>query len=373
MSASDLDTLALLHVAGMLDEEDRQQIDDAIDAGVAEVLDAIDRAEETLAALPLALEPRMPPRAVRQALLDRAKRSVSTDSNPLIRRASSARVLIAAGVAAALALAFWLGVLSESRSGATRDEIVQESAEDWRERALVAEARARSAESARRAIDRSMAELREEMAALETALADLRKQHATIVVVAEEERKKARLAESRVDELASRAAALSEELARLESVASIVPKPSTDPALREVRRALELVRAPDSAMIELVADQQDAPGTASVFWDRGLRYCYLHARNLEPTGGRARRSLWIEYTSGRTVHVTDFDVDASGEAEAFATLPAGLGEIARTFVTRETTSNRRTPGGPIELVERPPDPTADAAVPPSARRYRRRF
>lgn len=390
MSASDLETLALLHVAGMLDDDEAQRVAAAIAAEDRKLLEAIDRAEETLAALPLALEPRMPPAAVREALMARARGEASADRvrplgslRSLLSPLASPRrpLAVAVGLAAACVLAFWLGVQIESRSQAERIEVARTSEASWRERARLAEEQARlavertrAAESALRLLEVSSTDLRAQVAELRADLAELEARNATLLVVAEEERDAARRAEARATDLAERATALADRIAGLEARSVLAEGSGEAPAEGELRRVLELVRAPDSAMIQLVARDEGGRGSASVFWDRGLRSCYLHARGLQALADARRRALWIEYSSGRTVHVTDFEVDPqTGEAEAFAKLPVGLGEVVRTFVTREPPGDRSAPRGPVELVELRVEAGEGDPPFPSARRYRRRF
>ena len=71
------------------------------------------------------------------------------------------------------------------------------------------------------------------------------------------------------------------------------------------------------------------------------------------------------------MRITDFDF-APGEREidAFADLPVGLGEITRTFVTRETGPDATTPSDEIVLSELVVEPGAPGAA--GGRRYERR-
>lgn len=377
MSAPSLDELIFLYAAGALDDEERDSIEQRLAARDTAALESLARAEEALSTLPLALEPRLPGREVGNELLERARAELPR-SQPEVAPDRLARW---GWWAAAAAVLLSLGVVT----AAWRIQRVEEEAREAlvsaeaAARALATSSELRAGELARHrdAIAGRLATLEDDALALRDRNRALETEALAFESRLSSERERAGATSSRVATLESeiadlRAALATSQAGSLVRATPVDPRPEVEARLAEVQRALELVRAPDSALIELVAESAGERGAASVFWDRGLRHCYLHVRSLEPSLGPASYALWIEYASGRQVRITDFEVEADRrDVEAFADLPVGLGEIVRTWITREAEPGADVPMGPTVLRERVPEPGGDAPA-PERRRYRRR-
>jgi len=117
MTCSERHESIYLHVAGVLDEDQRAELDAHLASGCPRCSDALAEAREEIAALVLSLAPVAPPARVRERLLERAReqapRSPFTPARrtPRVRRWAFARRLApVAGVAfAATALAVGVG------------------------------------------------------------------------------------------------------------------------------------------------------------------------------------------------------------------------------------------------------------------------
>lgn len=406
MSELGLDDRLFLYAAGGLEADECE----AIEARLAErdpaVRAALERAEAMLARLPLALEPRLPARDVGARLMARARAELEARGGATQERVggtgsmgSGLATQASAGTprsawsdrtgwwAAAAAVLLGLGIAFGGFRLGHRDEqshlALARAEASARALATSAEARVEELLRDRETLESRLAVLEDEIASLRTRDADLEglerefeERLASERALAEAARARAATLESELEDLAIRLASVARELANERASREVLEArleriPALEARLTATVRALDLVRAPDSALIELVAEQGGERGSASVFWDRGLRHCYLHARSLAPAAGEATYALWVEYLSGRRVRITDFDF-APGEREidAFADLPVGLGEITRTFVTRETGPDATTPSDEIVLSELVVEPGAPGAA--GGRRYERR-
>jgi anti-sigma-K factor RskA len=277
----------LLLAGGVLDPHERSELEAHLATGCPACEEALNRAQEDLAALALSLEPVAPPERVKDRLLARAREEAPAAAPERGRaqhpraRARGGRLRWAAALGgASLAAAALAGVAVWGFVG----------------RPLAAE--------------------RERLAAEYAALAE------------EHERAKAEVEELRAD--------LEEQDAELTELETRVEQNS---------EALRLVAAPEVVTIEL-AGTGEARGR--VFWDEDYR-CYFRARGLDPLPPDQRYVLWMVAPDDRVHAAGSFAPDASGEATVYTRLPKDFRPVLRTVVTLEADPASERPAGAIVL------------------------
>ncbi|MFK7894733.1 MAG: hypothetical protein AB8G23_02795 [Myxococcota bacterium] len=420
-----LQDVAFLYVADELDPAERAEIEQRLAAGDPALQAALDEAAELLGMLPLALEAKQPRAGIETELIERAERlsgsgisAASTPSSTSYAAETSAstsgnmtepagRVIPLRwvgggllGLAASMALMLGGAFIASEQLKGTGGSADPDAS---------IEAAFRAAELRNAELTRSLADLRLSESEIriqlseseadrriaETALQALKQAQQATPQSQERGSELAASATSdssdtsattKVADLQSRIGLLESELGAAraqsarsralleEAVAAGEQIAAVSQDLTEAQRALDLVRAPDVGIVDLFPTREDGPSSASVFWDAGLRDCYLHANGLAQLSGDERYALWIEFDAGRVVRVSDFEADGRGNAEFFAALPQGEGEIKRTFVTLETEARRSSPRGTVVLQELARAGSGGSGEPAGQqrRRYRRR-
>lgn len=405
MSEERLDETAYLYVLDLLEPAERAAFDRRIEAEEPTVLEALAEAEDLAGALPEALPPVAPRPEAKRALMARIEQSTqprSTGAAPAVPlRANAPRERAAAPVwawAAIALLTFGLGAaltatFQRDANGPERDRLTRALAEaEAQTRAALAERDRLATELAAtplspetpptprtpnptlRAIDpQRLAALESEKRQLQGAVASLETRLAEQTRLAEArdarllaEQDARRKERERLTADATRAATLAAANASANAAANAAAKAT---ALEAANEALALVRAPDVGVVDLFGTSEGTATSASVFWDRGLTRCYLHARALPELEAGEAYALWLTFESGATIHVDDLDVNDRGIGSLFADLPRGHGEVLRTFITREPGTERARPNGETVLAERPR--SSESPLDPR-RKYRRR-
>lgn len=379
-----------LFAADALEPDERSELQRRLDDGDESAWAALREAEGLMGQLPDALEPISPPATSEATLIERAQASagpvaVSAPVDLASRRVSRQPWVRALALAAGISLVVLSSLAWVQRERAHQhalDRVAADLATQAKElETLRAEAADRLAErdqalaqAERLAADLSVAE---EMAStLEAAAASLVERDLPSPSAGEGPALEAEILKLR-DQVLTLETAIATRDARpvpgdpQTTPDAGVPNPTLQSDLAAARDALALVRAPDVGIVDLLPPNPGPPSSASVFWDRGLKHCYLHARALPPTQNEERYALWLEYDGGKLVRISDFQVDGRGDAEFFEDLPQGQGEIRRTFVTLESTADAAKPSDRIVLNELALDRSGNQA-PNSRRRYRRR-
>jgi anti-sigma-K factor RskA len=278
-----------LFAGGALDPHERSELEAHLATGCPACEEALDRAQEELAALALSLHPVAPPERVKDRLLARAREEAPVAAPARGRahhraRARSGRLRFAAALGGASLVAAALAGIAV-----------------W---GLVA---------------RPLAAERARLAAAYDALAE------------EHER-----AKSEVEALRADLEEQDVELAELEERVAL----NTE--------ALRLVAAPAVITIDLAAVQQGSGARGRVFWDDDYR-CYFRARGLDPLPPEQRYVLWMLAPDGRVHAAGSFAPDANGEATVYTRLPKDFRPVARTLVSTEPDPPGEQPAGTIVL------------------------
>ena len=279
-----------LLAGGVLDPHERAELEAHLATGCAVCEEALNGAQEQLAALALSLSPVAPPERVKDRLLARAREEAPAAAPERGRahhpraRARGGRLRFAAALGgASLAAAALAGVAV------------------W---GLVA-----------RPLEAERARLAAEYAALV-------EEHAR--------------AQSEVEALR---ADLEEQDAELAGLEERVERNS---------EALRLVAAPAVITIDLAAAVKGSEARGRVFWDDDYR-CYFRARGLDPLPPEQRYVLWMLAPDGRVHAAGSFEPDASGEATVYTRLPKDFRPVTRTVVTAEADPPGEEPAGTIVL------------------------
>jgi anti-sigma-K factor RskA len=279
-----------LLAGGVLDPNERTELEAHLATGCPACEEALDRAQEGLAALALSLSPVAPPERVKDRLLARAREEAPVAAPERGRahhpraRARGGRLRFAAALGgASLAAAALAGVAV------------------W---GLVA---------------RPLAAERARLAAAYDALAE------------EHERAKSEVETLRAD--------LEEQDAELVEL---------EERMEQSSEALRLVAAPAVITIDLAASAQGSEARGRVFWDEDYR-CYFRALGLDPLPPEQRYVLWMLAPDGRVHAAGSFEPDASGEATVYTRLPRDFRPVVRTVVTVEMDPSGEQPAGTIVL------------------------
>ncbi len=120
--------------------------------------------------------------------------------------------------------------------------------------------------------------------------------------------------------------------------------------LEGATRQVKLLGAEDLVVVSLTATEPASAAAARIFWHAETFRCYISARGLPPLEAGRRYALWVFTSSGETILVGSFDVDAAGEAGMYAELPEGTTGIVRVVVTDEPEAITGSPTGPEHLV-----------------------
>lgn len=287
MSCEERRDRIFLHVAGVLEDDERAELEAHLATGCARCNEALEEERERLATLALALPPVVPPAHVREQLLARVREQAFRGNGNGARPPPRVRALRAAWRRPAQLAAAALGG-AVIASALTWWRLAERPAAE----PLVAEAAAPEAAAA---------------GAAEQELASLRDQ---------------------LDEQ-------DEELAELEDRAGT----ASDIA--------KLMAARELDVLELAAtDGSDAFGRA--FWDPDY-HCYFRARGLpEPADGQ-HYVLWMIGANERLHPAGTLALDDVGDWVIFTRLPRELSPISKSFVTAEADPSAEQPAGPTVL------------------------
>ena len=397
MSEFNDDELAFLYLLNELDPEDRERVETRLEHRDPNLLAAFEAAERTASSLPNSLPPVPLRPELKRELMARVDRTpkmrarhgeaiAPVQAIPIAPRIGAdaraysvdwkiaALLLLGFGIASFTSLSLWRDrdriVAEQLAQDAGRAERAIRDVGDELEaariqtRGLLAELN--QSEQARSDAEEELARARETLAQLSQAptpeIAPSVDSPATIRLreaLARQESERVAMQERLVAQ-AEEASARSAELARQQA------------RLMESTQALELVSAPDVGIVDLFSPQEGAASSASVYWDRGLTHCYFQARALPDLSADERYATWLRYENGNVVRVADFEVDRRGDATFFAPLPKGNGEVAATFVTRESVAGAEQPSKRIVLEEIIATGEATEGDSNSRRRYRRR-
>jgi anti-sigma-K factor RskA len=274
-----------LHAAGVLEDDERTELEAHLGSGCPECNEALDEERERLGALALALAPVVPPARVRERLLERVREQTQRGTHPSSWPAPRAwRPALGARRAAGFA-AVGLGAAALTLAAVW-----------WQGERPAAEAPASAAPAG------------EAGAAAELELASLR------------------------DELAEQ----DETLAELESEAEAALQVS------------KLLGARELEVLDLAAAEPGSEAWGRAFWDPEYR-CYFRAEGLAPLAPEQSYVLWMIGAEERVHAAGVLAPDARGDVTFYTRLPRELSPISRTFVTAETSPHGELPAGPTLL------------------------
>ncbi len=397
MSEFNDDELAFLYLLNELESEDREEVEVRLAHRDPHMLSALEAAERTASSLPNSLPPVAPRPELKQELMARidltpkmrAQHSETISSIRAVPPSEKAETDAPAysvdwRIAAILLLGFGLATFTSLSLWRDRDRIVAEqlaqdaSRTESAERAVSkelkeAQVQARALLAELEGSEQARANAEDELAEARETLAQLREASLAAAAVSVDPSSANRLRETLAKREAELEAAKEQLAAHAEAAsAQNIELAQQQARLAESNQALELVSAPDVGIVDLFSPTEGAASSASVYWDRALTHCYFQARALPDLASDERYATWLRYENGSVVRVADFEVDQRGDATFFAPLPKGNGEIASTFVTRESSAGAAKPSDRIVLEEiRVQGEPSEGGVDPR-RRYRRR-
>jgi anti-sigma-K factor RskA len=287
MSCQERRDQIFLHVAGVLEDDERAELEAHLASGCRRCQEALEAEREGLATLALALPPVSPPARVRERLLARVReqafRGAGNGARPppriralrlhsRWRRPAALAGAALGGAALAFGIAWW--------------QLGERPAEE------------RPAPAAE-APSPELAEI--ELASLREA----------------------------IDEQ-------DQELAELEGRVEAAGEISNLLAARELD------------VLELSAAQPGSDAFGRAFWDPDY-HCYFRARGLPPLSGEQRYVLWMIGADDRLHPAGTLEPDAEGDHVIFTRLPRELSPISKSFVTAEAELGEQ-PAGPTLLV-----------------------